>query len=246
MAKYNGYEWSVEQYVELAAAYEWSWWAQMDCCCEPEIASDAIARLFRLAETSRLYRACERAAEIRGVNPPMPVLQGWTVDDYRRSVDLLGFSSWPRLVGLGSVCRRSVGGPDGIIAIVDALDRELPVGVEMHLFGVKGKALDVLHGHSRIRSVDSMAWDMAARRKYRTGRTMARRIEEMDRWLRVQKKRCAGPYTGMQAGLGLDDEREETEPGWDSAATWAKLIADDEIEMQSAAIHWAREDAYVG
>src|SRR6056297_2815812 len=50
MAKYNGYEWTVEQYMKLAAAQDWTWYAQMDCCCEPEVAGDDAERRLRLAE----------------------------------------------------------------------------------------------------------------------------------------------------------------------------------------------------
>jgi hypothetical protein len=40
-------------------------------------------------------------------------------------------------VGLGSVCRRHLHAPDGIVAIVRALDEIMPAGVQLHLFGVK-------------------------------------------------------------------------------------------------------------
>lgn len=70
----------------------------------------------------------------------------------------------PELVGLGSVCRRNVHGPDGLIAVLEALDAELPAHVRLHLFGVKGQALPHLaHLAHRIASVDSMAWDTRAR-----------------------------------------------------------------------------------
>lgn len=244
MAKYNGYEWTVEQYMKLAAAQDWTWYAQMDCCCEPEVAGDAAERRLRLAETARLYGACASIARREGMALPMPVLQGWSVDDYRRSAGMLPVSQWPALVGLGSVCRRSVGGEDGIAAIVDALDRILPAGVQLHLFGVKGAALELLHGHERIRSMDSMAWDMAARRKWPTGRTMARRISELHRWREAQLERCTGSASGLQGSLALSREDEMRLDEAEELAEWEELIAGGEIEMQSAACHWAREAPY--
>ncbi|MGB5336993.1 MAG: hypothetical protein WBN07_15345, partial [Woeseiaceae bacterium] len=226
-------------------AHKWTWWAQMDCCCEPEVAKDRAERLFRLAETSRLYGDCNRHAQRRGIKAPMPVLQGWHVDDYRRSADLLPVGEWPDLVGLGSVCRRSVNGEDGIIAIVEALDRHLPSNVKLHLFGVKGAALDVLGGHNRLKSIDSMAWDMAARRKWPTGRTMAKRIAEMHRWRNAQLERLTNTSAGMQSRLNFSEE--EIEPFSDDGCEgWAELIASGEIEYQSASCHWAREAAWVG
>lgn len=241
MAKYNGYEWSVQQYVDMAASNDWTWWAQMDCCCEPEVAKDRAERLFRLAETSRLYGDCNREAQKRGIAAPMPVLQGWYVDDYRRSADLLPVNEWPDLVGLGSVCRRSVNGEDGIIAIVEALDRALPKHVQLHLFGVKGAALEVLGGHERIKSIDSMAWDMAARRKWPTGRTMDKRIGEMHRWRNTQLERISNTSAGMQGRLEFFDDEVRPFVDDNGMESWAELIANGEIDYQSAACHWARE-----
>ena len=48
------------------------------------------------------------------------------------------------MVGVGSVCRRHLHGPDGLIAIMGALDRVLPSGTVVHLFGAKGNALPAL------------------------------------------------------------------------------------------------------
>ncbi len=171
----------------------------------------------------------------------MPVLQGWQVDDYRRSADLLPVDEWPDLVGLGSVCRRSVNGEDGIIAIVDALDRTLPKNVRLHLFGVKGAALDVLGRHERIKSIDSMAWDMAARRKWPTGRTMDKRIGEMHRWRNAQLERVTNASAGMQCRLDFFDNDIQPFDEDNGVESWAALVANGEIEYQSASCHWARE-----
>lgn len=241
MSRYNGFDWTVQQYMDLVAANDWTWWAQLDCCCEPEVARDQNERILRIAETARLYGACAEEAARRGLKAPMPVLQGWTVDDYVRSADSLPVAKWPGLVGLGSVCRRNVGGPDGIVAIVDALDRVLPRHVQLHLFGVKGQALDVLHGHSRIWSMDSMAWDMAARRKWPTGRTMDKRIGEMHRWRNAQLQRVGGQRVGMQMGLDLCAADNAVAEANAELESWAELIASGEIEMQSAACYMARE-----
>lgn len=120
---------------------------------------------------------------------PMPILQGWKPADYQRSVELIRRvvvesarcscsvdpeacdATWhstdapdlPALVGVGSVCTRAVGGPDGLLNVLRALDEALPPHVRLHLFGVKGEALwkmgELRH---RVASVDSMAWDKAA------------------------------------------------------------------------------------
>jgi hypothetical protein len=80
------------------------------------------------------------------------------------------FLGVPSLIGVGSVCRREVEGPEGVIPIVEALDQALPAYTRLHLFGVKGSVLTALRGRGllhRLASVDSMAWDLAAQRTAR-------------------------------------------------------------------------------
>lgn len=70
----------------------------------------------------------------------------------------------PALVGVGSICGREVTGPEGILPVLDALHAELPATTQLHLFGVKGDVLPYLHHFpGRVYSIDSMAWDNAAR-----------------------------------------------------------------------------------
>ena len=61
MRRYGGYRWSLEDYVAWARQGPWTWWAQLDWCCEPEVAGDPIEVETRqwltaqaLAETRRL------------------------------------------------------------------------------------------------------------------------------------------------------------------------------------------------
>lgn len=163
MLKYGGYPWSIEQYLDLVAGVPQRWYASMDFCCEPEIAANQLVVRERIAQTvANLDRIRNRAVQ-RGLPMPMPVLQGWLVDDYIHCVDLMAASGdWPDLVGLGSVCRRHINGPTGILAIVRELGRVLPPHVGLHLFGVKGPAVAALRGSQRVRSTDSMAWDREA------------------------------------------------------------------------------------
>lgn len=184
MMRYGGYPWSVADYVRLAAARLWAWWAARDYCCEPEIAGnvDEVARRIRLTIAS--LHECREAGAAAGIAPPMPVLQGWRPADYLRCAESMG--DLPPLVGVGSVCRRSLAGSDGLLAVLGMLDAALPCHVKLHLFGVKGAAISALAGHPRIASVDSMAWDFAARReKAKRGLpscTIEHRATEMRRW----------------------------------------------------------------
>jgi len=140
MKRYGGYRWTIDQYVDLAARMVPSFWAQMDFCCEPEIASSHEQVVNRVKDTARYLCACEQAALNTGTALPMPVLQGWQPEDYCNG-PIYNRAEWPSLVGIGSVCRRPVNGATGVIAIVEALDKAVPSYVKFHLFGVKSTAL---------------------------------------------------------------------------------------------------------
>ena len=166
----GGYPWSVEQYVELAGLHSWAWWAQMDFCCEPEIAGNqdlvdarVWASAYNLAYCRKVARIW-REAGADWLQDPMPVIQGWTPDSYLRCIDLYDGvleGNWPNLVGVGSVCRRSVNGRNGLLEVVDRLSAALPHHVGFHLFGVKGSSLPKLN--RRVVSIDSAAWQYRAR-----------------------------------------------------------------------------------
>lgn len=184
--RYGDYRWTTAQYFDLVAARKWSWYAAMDFCMEPPVAGSLTVRIVRLEATAIGYFRCCQEAEKRNLPMPMPVLQGWFPDDYIRCADYLAIQDWPNLVGIGSVCRRNVGGADGIEKIVDTLDKILPANTKMHLFGVKGGAVRELGGHHRFASVDSMAWDFGLRMKHRTGRTQGMRSSSMINWQAAQ------------------------------------------------------------
>ncbi|OYZ89710.1 MAG: hypothetical protein B7Y00_01060, partial [Sphingomonadales bacterium 17-56-6] len=138
----------------------------MDLCVEPEIARDRQTVLERIAKTVALNRECRLAAEDAGIaDRLMPVIQGATADDYLRCFDAMSAHLHPGMViGVGSMCRRKTGGDDGVIAIMERLDRELPAGILLHGFGIKsGKASEIAMMHHRIASVDSQAYGVRAR-----------------------------------------------------------------------------------
>lgn len=193
----------------------WAWWAAMDFCCEPEVAGDRCEVLARVDRTVELFVDCVGAAEawraegVTDLADPMPILQGWRPDDYLRCAEGIEAAlratnscscsdegcraEWhrpvglPDLVGVGSVCRRELGGPDGLEAVLRALDCALPKRVRLHLFGVKSEAVGALRGHPRIASVDSMAWDFGARRTANgEPNTVERRAGRLSAWYRGQ------------------------------------------------------------
>lgn len=194
MKRYGGFRFSPEEYVNLAAEMKPAWWAQMDLCCEPEVASDRAEVFRRIDQSAANLRECRAIAEEAGAAPPLIVLQGWMPDDY---VSGPAFDDpdfvWPDVVGIGSVCRRSLHGEDGILAVMEKLDERLPEHVKFHLFGVKSQAAEALRAHPRIESVDSMAWSVRARviaREAEVPCDNEHRAEVMAAWLKAQRELC--------------------------------------------------------
>lgn len=194
------YPWSVREYVELAEALNPNWWSAPDLCNEASVAHDAAVRRDRIARTAGLLH--ETLSEVVAawsegptwLAPCVPVLQGWTVEEYRRSLDAT-LETWSRfhlyfdppvLMGLGSVCRRDLHDRDhGLYAVVEGLLPYLPHYARLHLYGVKGAALRRLFGLSEIAGADSMAWDVAARRtahKNGQSNSVASRLDHAQRW----------------------------------------------------------------
>lgn len=223
------YPWSTQAYAELGVSHSWRFWSQPDLCCEPEIAAspaEVDRRVGRsaelLAETTEIaegliqrlcldlalnHGASEYTGCLKRMNRPMPILQGWHPADYidsiRRIDGVLG-GNWPALVGIGSVCRRHLRGEAGLIAILKAIDAHLPPHVTTHLFGVKGSALPALWPWlHRIASLDSMAWDFAARRSQNdrpeSMRPIDWRAQVMAEWVERQRVRIAQLHRNAHA-----------------------------------------------
>jgi hypothetical protein len=233
----RGVSLDLAQYIELAALVRSSWWAQPDLCCEPEIAENCAEVDYRIRATAtllegvlrilydwqnQLARTCSARTVASMLMPPVPVLQGWTPADYLRSLDLLmqvwkGWEPWigpPRLIGVGSVCRRSLNDRrHGLLSILGTLEGRLPEGSRLHLFGVKGDALSHTRTRPWIASADSMAYDAAARRKawsIRTSNSFAHRGGEMVRWMGGAHGRLE-PRAGDQLRLSLRIDEAHTE-----------------------------------
>jgi hypothetical protein len=109
-------------------------------------------------------------------------------------------------MGLGSVCRRDLHHPKhGLFAILAGLEGRLPRSTQLHLFGVKGAALDRVKMYPFVASCDSMAWDYGAREDaYRLGisNTMRHRAGKMDNWMNTASERMR-PKPGDQFRLAF-------------------------------------------
>ncbi len=143
-----------------------AWAAPQDFMCEPfALAATGLSVHEHQRRTVANYVALRDAAPDL---PFIPVVQGWTVRDYLRCVDLYAAPlsrggadldlTAVELVGVGSVCRRQ--GADAAGAVITGL-REVGVG-RLHGFGFKVGGLRRFGG--MLTSADSMAWSYAARR----------------------------------------------------------------------------------
>lgn len=231
MARYRGFPWSIRDYLELAAAYPFRWFASMDYCVESELVRDRDGVLDRISRTIRVNRDCHRGArDLDIVHRFMPVIQGRAPTDYEGCFERLGFAPPMGIVGVGSMCRRSVGGPDGVMAVFEHLDRVLPPGIRLHGFGIKGTALRQLDSlASRVVSVDSQAYGIAARHdalRRRVSKTDRLVANHMERWLKRQIRKADGAHAPRQRELPLT-------PGSPPVSPWERAISRARSELRS-------------
>lgn len=193
---WGGFPWSPSQYARVAASYPWAWWAQMDCAVEPELANNQTMRTYRIHHTARLLEECIHEAGRLRIKKPIPVLQGWHPLDYEQSfehADRIYKMRWPKLVGVGSICRRQISGKDGIASIISHIHEMLPTHCGLHLFGVKSGALQLVRqiATGRNISTDSQAWGIAARQhafKNKVSCTNELKSEAMITWYTKQQQ----------------------------------------------------------
>jgi len=147
---------AIRRYQDEIGRLEWA--SPQDWMCEPYI----------LQKTGRdvvwhQYATINNLLELRFQAPELPiipVLQGWTRDDYLRHVDYyakchIDLEAEP-LVGLGSVCRRQH--TEEAADITASLQP-----LKIHAFGAKGDAI-AKYGQL-MSSCDSMAWSYAGRNR---------------------------------------------------------------------------------
>lgn len=248
---YGGFPWTVDAYMDLAEAFPFRRIASLDYCTEAEIAGDREEVLDRISRTIRANRDCrERAADRGLLDRLMPVLQGRSPSDYERCGEALWQSMTPgTVVGIGSMCRREIAGPEGLIAVFEHLDRVLPAGVRLHGFGVKGSALPYLTPLShRIASIDSQAYGISARRealRHGIAKTDALVADHLERWLCVQHARLRGPAAPLQQATAAPVPAASNDP-WETAVATARseiraLIESGDLEHDEITAGWIEQ-----
>lgn len=148
----------IRRYRDEIGKMDWS--APQDWMCEPFILEKTKGTVqSHQRRTVRNYLALiETAPDVNWI----PVLQGWTHDDYFRCIDLYlahgVYLPGMDTVGVGSICRRQ--GEIRTALLLEDLARQ---GLKLHGFGLKLKGL-ALAGNA-LTSSDSMAWSFSARRE---------------------------------------------------------------------------------
>lgn len=146
----------VRRYSEMGGL---QWVAPMDWMCEPLVLAKT-----GLTVVGHQARTVANFHRLRSELGPLviPVLQGWTVDEYLWCAEMYGDLSSEPVVGVGSVCRRH--STHEAARIFRALD-----GLNLHGFGVKTDGL-YTYGDCLV-SADSMAWSARGRRDHLRGCT---------------------------------------------------------------------------
>jgi hypothetical protein len=163
LSTYGEWRTTPEQYAAAVRRYRdeigrLEWASPQDHMCEPWIvAKTGLTVVEHQAQTVESYL---RLRDLAPDLPFVPVVQGWQLGDYLRSVDLFAAAgvdlTREPVVGLGSVCRRQGTGEIGLI--VSTLARQ---GLRLHGFGVKVEGLAAYAAD--LGSADSMAWSFRGR-----------------------------------------------------------------------------------
>lgn len=154
----------ITRYVAEVGNMDWA--APQDWMCEPAIIHGGTFRGVTFAGThlsvrEHQARTVANFLELRALDAPViPVLQGFTLDDYENCADLYATRGVvlerEPVVGLGSVCRRQ--NTSEIGEIVAAMSAR---GIRCHGFGCKEGA--VRRYGDMLASADSMAWSLGGR-----------------------------------------------------------------------------------
>lgn len=131
------------------------------------VSQDYMCEPFILAKWNRTVHdhqrmTVDRYFSILDCNPGvymLPVLQGYTLEDYLKCADMYGFTEGC-YVGIGSVCKRNKNIDDVKAILKGVVDY---TGFNLHGFGLKLTALQDQEIRAMLSSSDSMAWSFNAR-----------------------------------------------------------------------------------
>lgn len=162
----GNYTKSDNEYLKYVMAMNPAFFALRDFPCEPEL-----LKKHNRSVRQHIDMTVENHCHLLDLLPdydidatPIPVLQGWSVEDYLYCIDLFRERGLiTEYMAIGSVCRRT--GVNEIRRIIISIKDNLPAGTKLHGFGVKLTALYDMTIWKALYSVDSGAWDYVARWK---------------------------------------------------------------------------------
>lgn len=149
------YPFTVEQYATLAREMNPDHVAVMDYPCEPSIDRSAYeSNHTRIEATIANSRACQEHDDL----PWVQVVQGYSPDEYRRSIQ------WIRWYGLetpvmavGTICTRTT--PASVLPILRLVAEAFPAA-NLHGFGVDLRLIRDRRVRQLLWSADTTAWRM--------------------------------------------------------------------------------------
>lgn len=153
----NRYIDDISRYCENLKTVHWA--SPMDWMCEPVVleATGLSVKEHQYRTVKNFCRLREKAPEL----PFIPVLQGWTHDDYFNCISLYESAGIDlekeKIVGVGSVCRRQ--DTKAAHKLFSDLACE---GIQCHGFGIK--IIGLTKYSQYLASADSLAWSYNARR----------------------------------------------------------------------------------
>lgn len=167
LSMYGEWRTSPSEYIEAVKRYRdeighMDWAAPQDAMCEPFILEKSKAWLGGTVLSHQRW-TIDNYLELRSLDatlPFIPVLQGFTLDDYKAHRDMYGAAGvdlgLEATVGIGSVCRRQA------TSEINEIMTEMSKGINLHGFGVKTSGIRT-YGRL-LTSADSLAWSYRGRR----------------------------------------------------------------------------------
>jgi len=163
LSRFKEYPWTLDDYLKLIRELKPTFAASMDYCCEPSLSLNT-----EMSVEDRVRASADMANYLcKKSDCVFPVIQGVEFDDYYLSWKLTE-SLRPKLVGIGSVCRRQNLGE--IAHLCEFLGSIIPEGVMRHGFGVKMLAMKKNECRKFFTSIDTNAWEFWRRAEKWSGR----------------------------------------------------------------------------
>jgi len=160
---HNGYNIPDYKYLAFVKTVKADYFVLRDYPCEPQI-----LRKYNVTAKDQIHRTLDHHLKLlefyersNVVAIPIPVIQGWEIDDYLYCIDLYKehglIGGKFNYVAIGTTCRRrQVKITQRIILTVRS---ELPNKIKLHAFGVKLSVLNNKAVWDALYSTDSSAWD---------------------------------------------------------------------------------------